>query len=557
MNSNREQAIRLIHTLPFMDNMGKRLSLKRLSTLTENLEEPIIVNENFMDGTLLSEVNNIQVMEDSQYYNYDVSTKGCDVLATGENFCIGCLRDDERLTKAESDRAIRSLRMLTRQLMYHNCTDLEKEMSFFLSNVNLSNWSREARQHFFCWLKDFCTIFIKSERFSNVTQSQKSTDVINYLHDICISRSNNKCNTMDHFDEVNKIYIYNTSPVIRMMAYVTCIYLTDAQVKYRDPGASHDTYLEVKKPIANGALEDSLRKRAKEMKNQLNIIIPSDSLSYDTLFVNIEDGTDSCPNMDARYEMSALHNELRDDMLAKYGFVAQVTQDNLFRLSIHLKGMKIYIGRTQRGIDCYYVPTANELYLVAQKFNEDGAVYLLNLQDDDGKYHSFLKGNAIAATDNIRYNRISFKDTECTGETALTEGIRFEEDGGFRITLNPKRKYMDEYAEYHRVIITNYKSGNIDGMKTDLFHLFVLINHLESNVINSLKPVSGAKLEDAKKARMFAMNDFKSYLKIVQKHDPSFDFYNFYKVNYEGDTIFDIKSKEITGIKRLLAKILM
>lgn len=87
---------------------------------------------------------------------------------------------------------------------------------------------------------------------------------------------------------------------------------------------------------------------------------------------------------------------------------------------------------------------------------------------------------------------------------------------------------MDEYSENHKILIQNFKSKNYLGMKTNLAFLFELINTTE-RLLYSKKGINPDVKRDAEKARMFAINDFKTYLKEVQKVEPDFNFTEYYE----------------------------
>ena len=110
---------------------------------------------------------------------------------------------------------------------------------------------------------------------------------------------------------------------------------------------------------------------------------------------------------------------------------------------------------------------------------------------------------------------------------------------------------MDEYSQNHKLLVENWKNKNYEGVKTNLAFAFTLIGVIErdkrfkegdSNVI---------------KARAFAMNDFKTYLKKLQSVEKDFDFTEYYTKNKFDKKIIDIPKSTIVGIKQLLKTIMM
>jgi len=88
-------------------------------------------------------------------------------------------------------------------------------------------------------------------------------------------------------------------------------------------------------------------------------------------------------------------------------------------------------------------------------------------------------------------------------------------------------------------------------MKHSLGLMFSLITMIERNKKYKNRD------KEAVKARAFAINDFKSYLKIIQKEDKNFDFMRFYEENHYGKTIINIDIETIKGIKQIFKSILL
>jgi len=119
------------------------------------------------------------------------------------------------------------------------------------------------------------------------------------------------------------------------------------------------------------------------------------------------------------------------------------------------------------------------------------------------------------------------------------------------IEISPNKSFMDQYDEIHKVLQENKKNNNIEGMKHSLGLMFSLITMIERNKKYKNRD------KEAVKARAFAINDFKSYLKIIQKEDKNFDFMRFYEENHYGKTIINIDIETIKGIKQIFKSILL
>jgi hypothetical protein len=59
------------------------------------------------------------------------------------------------------------------------------------------------------------------------------------------------------------------------------------------------------------------------------------------------------------------------------------------------------------------------------------------------------------------------------------------------------------------------------------------------------------------KARMFAINDVKSTLKIIHSHEPKFNFMKFYTDNKYDKKIYTVTNQTILGIKNLFRMIML
>lgn len=140
---------------------------------------------------------------------------------------------------------------------------------------------------------------------------------------------------------------------------------------------------------------------------------------------------------------------------------------------------------------------------------------------------------------------------------SITEGIEIGADGEVTFTFSPKKTFMDQYAENHRILVENNKAENYDAMKTNLAFLFAMISVIERDYIYGNKKVSKKKLEDAKKARTFAYNDFNTYIKVIQKNDRDFDFTKYYHEQGYDKMTFKVTPDTVKGIQKLFQQILL
>jgi hypothetical protein len=221
---------------------------------------------------------------------------------------------------------------------------------------------------------------------------------------------------------------------------------------------------------------------------------------------------------------------------------------------------RLYVGKGYGGDNVYYGVTKDKLYLLG-KTNKLGGLVLIKLYDN-GECLKPLNlivrdKNDFDKTDRLKSIKINIIPSSNNNLEALTEGITIDKDGGIKFTFKPRKSYMDEYAENHKLLVENFKARNYEAMKTNLAFLFALINDIERNVIYSKKPVSLEKKRDAEKARMFAINDFKTYLKEIQKVEPSFDFTKYYEESDFGKLTIRFSKDELIGLKRLFQTIIL
>lgn len=209
---------------------------------------------------------------------------------------------------------------------------------------------------------------------------------------------------------------------------------------------------------------------------------------------------------------------------------------------------------------CYVGIKDDEIFLLGRKIDLDGAYIVINIDNASkalfvGPKSSFeLPYRSISRTINTAVTESVSYDID---DTCLTEGIDVTAEGDVIFTFSPKKTFMDQYAENHRLLVENSKNGNYESMKTNLAFLFAMISVIEREYIYGNKKVNSKKLEDAKKARTFAYNDFNTYMKQVQQHDKDFDFTSYYVEKGYDKLIFTVSQDNIKGIKKLFNQLLL
>lgn len=141
--------------------------------------------------------------------------------------------------------------------------------------------------------------------------------------------------------------------------------------------------------------------------------------------------------------------------------------------------------------------------------------------------------------------------------SVLTEGISVNKNGDITFKFSKKKSFMTQYAENHRELVNNIKVNNIEGAKGNLAFLFAMISVIERDYIYSKKQIADDKMEDAKKARMFARNDFVTYLPQIQKVEKDFDFSKYYHDNDYDKFIMTLPNDSIDGIRKIVTKLIL
>lgn len=315
-------------------------------------------------------------------------------------------------------------------------------------------------------------------------------------------------------------------------------------------------------------MNNYLRTLKKEMESQLNIIYLNNDFQ-------IRDAKSSMINFQLRdyYKdnnvvvsfLQFMDGALRKDNIRLYNknFTLCLDSKDLMSFIKLRKFEKLFVGQSSDKDPIYYGLLKHNLYLLAKDREDCCTLYLIELI---GEKQYVNTDNFLCLPENfdtsnvLKAIKITLQERECTQPEILTEGLFISKDGDIKFKLNPKKSYMDEYSENHKILIENFKAENYDGLKVNLAFHFALINHIERDLHfydkNKFNKLSTNVRSDAEKARMFAMNDFKTYMRELLKKEPSFDFTKYYQEGDFGKTIVEFKNEEIQGIKRLFQTIM-
>lgn len=186
----------------------------------------------------------------------------------------------------------------------------------------------------------------------------------------------------------------------------------------------------------------------------------------------------------------------------------------------------------------YFLMKDNQMILVVTDLSNEN-LYLIYIDENNPEKPS-----------KVTKVKISVPETN-----KLMESFTIDEDGSVKIELTRSTNLMDEYDSNHKRIKEAYKNNNLEEVKLLLAYDFALLDRIEHDLNN--KKLTKAKREELVKARQFLMNDFKSYLRLVTKKEPKFNFTKYYDSCDEIKRFFVVDKKTINGIKTLLRNILL
>lgn len=203
------------------------------------------------------------------------------------------------------------------------------------------------------------------------------------------------------------------------------------------------------------------------------------------------------------------------------------------------KGTVCYMGMNDK---VYLAIENDQLYILANDFDE--LVRIGTIIYDDKIYLT----NAVKVTPKLKVSSVY--------GVSLTEGLSIDEDGTVKITFNNKSNYMDEYSRNHKMLKSAMEHSNFEEVKLILAYDFALIDRIET-ILKGKTTGLNDKEKEMMKARAFLMNDFKTYLTLLRKQEPKFNFAEYYDKCDAVKKIIKIDSKTINGIKLLLRNILL
>ena len=211
----------------------------------------------------------------------------------------------------------------------------------------------------------------------------------------------------------------------------------------------------------------------------------------------------------------------------------------------NIMGDTIYFGNIKDDKNDYLITKCksdNDTISLTLICCDEATERLLTYGDDE------YTGNRVKI---VRYTQNASITNQMLSNKVVSEAFAINEDGDIKITISPKNSYMDSYSSNHKLLVANWKNKNYEAMKKNLAYVFALITMIErSDEYKRREPM-------AVKARAFAINDFKTYLKLLQSVEPEFDFVEYYAASEYDKKIINIPKTTIIGIKKLMRTILI
>ena len=130
--------------------------------------------------------------------------------------------------------------------------------------------------------------------------------------------------------------------------------------------------------------------------------------------------------------------------------------------------------------------------------------------------------------------------------------IEVNKNGDILIT-NPFIDFNTEYSQSHKLLEEYNKVGNIEGMKYELARLYYMNYILERKIYSNIYLGDKKKNKDTR-ARI--LNDFKKYMAIVLKKQPTFNFSEYYENSPFYAHTYEVSSNTAQKIKDLIISII-
>lgn len=132
--------------------------------------------------------------------------------------------------------------------------------------------------------------------------------------------------------------------------------------------------------------------------------------------------------------------------------------------------------------------------------------------------------------------------------------VQFNKDGDLIIKNYRKLDYNAEYQTAHSALLTYKKAKNYEGMKYELSKLW-FINTILLSKAHDPKTTEEERIE-INKIRAWVMNDINTYLKIINKVEPKFNFSEYYNESPFSDVAIKINRSTIKAFGDIIKHVI-
>lgn len=316
--------------------------------------------------------------------------------------------------------------------------------------------------------------------------------------------------------------------------------------------------------------ENYLVNTKNEIQSEINIIRMSHNISIikdefnedKNFFLQIPDCTDKAIIFNT---IDYMAGSVQPKNIQQYGDYSLTLKDSDLLIFSKYPIIKyIYPSKDKYGDTFYFGVNEKELYILGST-KEPGKVIMIRLYGPpEGEIREAR--NALIYTNKETLSPIKIQTVTLNKPDPvkkedlahLTEGISIDKDGKLSFIFSPKKSFMDEYSENHKLLDMNYKNGNYEGMKRNLAFSFALINTIERDIMyNKNSKATDEIKKDAMKARSFAINDFKTYMKYLNAKEKNFDFTKYYEELGIDKYLISVTPDAIMGIKKLFRAVML
>lgn len=288
-------------------------------------------------------------------------------------------------------------------------------------------------------------------------------------------------------------------------------------------------------------------------KNKNDYTIQAQTPTVKSFREHLSNPTNCLYDLRAFYDFNYDLDKVLKEKLPKFSF--KLSTRDLFIIEESKYFEEIFMGFLSDN-KAYFGKLETKYFLIGKNKKIPNQFMYIDLLELKTSFETGGKINFSTHTlDKIDYISESMGKTDETQES-ITEGIDIDKNGVVTFSFSKKKSFMDQYGEVHRMLVADNETGNYEGMKISLAYLFSMISVIERDYIYTDKKIKSSKLEDAKKARMFAYNDFKTYNTILVRNEPTFNFTQYYHDEGYDKMIFKVTPDTLLGIKKLFNTIM-